>query len=159
MLILGIDPGPIKSGWALWQPGYKVLNSAQENGGAWDNERFLNVCRYAPSLANIDLVVVERIVIYQASADTIHNTIVHYGRLLEIFDQRDATVMLLKRCEITKALGVKGGKGSKDSKVREKLQEIVGPTGNKRKPGPTYGVTGHSWQALGAAVAGYRLTS
>ncbi len=158
MLILGIDPGSTKSGWALWQPGRKVHASGNEPGGAWENERFINACRTAPSLDNIDLVVIERIVIYQASTDDIHNTIVYYGRLIEVLNQRGANVMLLKRSEICKILGISGGKGSRDAKVTARMKEIVGDPGTKKEPGPAYGVSGHSWQALSAAVAGYKQT-
>ncbi|NEZ65581.1 hypothetical protein D0962_22965 [Leptolyngbyaceae cyanobacterium CCMR0082] len=155
MLVLGIDPGNTKSGWALWQPGYKVHVSAKDDGGAMWNDRLLAACRTSPSLSNVDLIVIERMVIYQASQDTIHDTIVFYGRLVEIFSQRGATVKLVKRSDVRSHFGIPGGKGSVDSKVIKALKQRIGEPGTKQNPGPTFGVTGHSWQALAAAVTGY----
>ena len=155
MLVLGIDPGNTKSGWALWQPGYKVHASARDDGGAMWNNALLKACRTSPSLNDIDLVVIERMVIYQASQDTIHDTIVFYGRLIEIFAQRKATVKLVKRSDVRSHFRISGGKGSVDSKVIKAVKQGIGESGTKQNPGPTFGVTGHSWQALAAAVTGY----
>ena len=155
VLVLGIDPGSSKSGWALWEPGRKVHASAKDDGGAMYNDRLLHACRTSAGLANIDLVVIERMVIYQRSMDTIHDTIVYYGRLIEVLNQRGAEFVLVKRSEVCSHLSIATGKGSRDSKVIETVKHIVGSPGTKSAPGPTYGVTGHSWQALGAAIAGY----
>ena len=155
MLILGIDPGNTKSGWVLWQPGVKVHASAKDDGGAMWNERLLSACRTSPSLKTIDLIVIERMVIYQADMGTIHDTIVFYGRLIEIFSQRGAEVLLVKRSDVRSHFKIPGGKGSVDAKVTAAVKQCVGEPGTKQAPGPTYGVTGHSWQALAAAITGY----
>lgn len=41
---------------------------------------------------------------------------------------------------------------AKDSAVREALIDRIGPVGNKKDPGPTFGVAGDMWAALAVAV-------
>ena len=66
-------------------------------------------------------------------------------------------LVLLYRREVLRILGVTGGSGA-DSRVRGAMIERHGgdratAQGNKRAPGPLYGVSSHAWQALGLAVA------
>jgi hypothetical protein len=60
-------------------------------------------------------------------------------------------VQMVRRVDVKKELTGTGA--SKDPQVRAALIDRVGPTGTKKTPGPTYGVSGHGWAAL--AVAWY----
>ena len=67
------------------------------------------------------------------------------------------TIGTLYRREILSALDIKGGTGA-DKRVRARMIELHGgekrvAVGSKACPGPLYGVSVHSWQALGAVIA------
>jgi len=139
-MILAIDPGTHKSGYVLFDEG-RVITS-----GVMDNHDLLKIIRDS----NADQFAVEKFVSYgSAVGQECFDTCVWIGRFVEAWIEPDE-VMLIPRRDVKRFVC---GKGKwDDSDVREHLIARLGDPGNKKAPGPTYGVTSHAWAALGVAV-------
>jgi len=145
---IGIDPGTTKSGWAM-------ISGTDAWGGVDDNEGLLEELRgpWTDGEDPCPIIAIERL---RGSGRAVGfetiQTIEWVGRFVEAHNQATGLMpVLLTRHEILKALGVTRGSGSADSRVRARLIAIYGEPGSKSKPGPTYGITGHAWQALAVA--------
>lgn len=141
MQVLGIDPGTLQSGYCLYDNG-KVVSS-----GVMPNEDLLKIIADDRS----DMLAIENIVSYGnvVGAETFQ-TCRWIGRFQQAWGCPEE-VLLVKRADVKKALGLPGS--SKDKDVNAALLSRIGPKGTKREPGPTYGVVSHAWAALGVAVA------
>lgn len=159
--ILAIDPGPVQSGWLLWDgPHQRPLRF-----GISPNEELVGSLRSqlrsgdqhgAPDVVAIELI--EPRYGIQMGWSTL-DTARWVGRFQEA--ARPVRVALLKRSEILRHLGVvtsprKGEKRvSADSGVRQALLDRFGGTkakGTKAAPGPLYGMTADMYSALAIAV-------
>jgi hypothetical protein len=142
-VIFAIDPGTTQSGWVLLQGG-KVLDS-----GVDDNHDLL---RWVKSGQRADVLAIETM---QATYGTVGRdtikTMMWAGRFQQAWANPEA-VKLISR-QAVKAAVCNGNTKASDAGVRQALLEIVGPSGRKKKPGPTYGVVSHAWAALAVAVA------
>jgi hypothetical protein len=148
--ILAIDPGPLKSGWVILED--KQVTAA----GVWDNERLVDLLGNAAEecdehLLNAwDDVAIEMIASYGMPVGReVFQTCVWIGRYIQASDYPDV-VLLVERMQVK--LTLCGNTRAKDSNVRQALIDLLGPPGTKAKPGPTYGVHGDAWAALGVAV-------
>lgn len=154
MRILAIDPGPVKSGFVLYN-GFKVI----EAGHIDNNELFA----YIDGLDLEDDCAIEMIASYgMAVGKDVFETCVWIGRYIEFYwskfgrepkrvFRKDVKMFL---CGTTKA---------KDTNVRMAIIDLfqmyepkgggMNPTvGTRKQPGPLYGIASHSWAALGVAV-------
>lgn len=151
MRILAIDPGPVKSGFVLFN-GQQVLKS-----GCLENEKVL------PLINEMDLgdmVAIEMIASYgMAVGKEVFETCVWIGRFMQFSIEyfKTGTTLVYRKdvkmflCGTTKA---------KDANVRQALIDMFEPIGGgktpqigtKSQPGPLYGVSSHAWPALGVAV-------
>jgi len=41
---------------------------------------------------------------------------------------------------------------AKDTNIRQALIDMIGPQGKKSCPGPTFGMSSHTWAALAVAI-------
>jgi hypothetical protein len=153
VIVLGIDPGPEFSGVVVYDCEGKAVMVADKSA---DVAAVLGaVSKWAPGE---DVVVaIERMQSYGIAGGSLLDTARTAGRLEQRALDCGATVVLLYRREVLKALDVTG-KGNRDSLVRQRMIEIHGGTteaavGKKANQGPLYGVSGHAWQALAVAVA------
>ena len=143
MRILAIDPGPRKSAYVVWNTENQVIEEME----IYDNGEL--ICIFACELF-YDVLVIEKITLYQKVNNDVHDTIVWYGRFLEACD-RNIGCHFIPRSEILKHF-CPGVKGAGDSSVRAALIDRLGKPGRKDNPGITYGVKYDLWQALAVAI-------
>ena len=147
--IMAIDPGTTQSGWCVLDDGRVVDSGVSENFKVL--ERVLIVGGYVSSgLAEPVALAIER---FEARGmpigDESIETILWTGRFRQAWHAPDEVVMV-KRSAVKLALC--GTSKAKDANIRQALIDRLGPTGTKKAPGSTYGVTSHAWAALAVAV-------
>ena len=145
MKILGIDPGTVQSGWAIFDTATKdVIDS-----GVVDNELL------AADLDNYDCdhIAIE---VFEARGMPIGEdsikTILFTGRIMQIAFQQFSVSRVISVRRSAVKLHLCGSPKAKDANIRQALIDLLGPPGKKSVPGPTYGVTSHGWAALAVAV-------
>jgi hypothetical protein len=144
---IGIDPGTTKSGWATISLDGRVTGDIRTNEDVLARLYWLGVGLGSPSVAIERLRGLGKAIGFETI-----QTIEWVGRFAEARHRGTGQMpVLLTRHEILKALGVTRGSGSADSRVRSRLIAIYGEPGTAKNPGPTYGITGHAWQALAVA--------
>lgn len=148
--ILAIDPGPVVSGWVLFDSDTeKVL----ANGNETPTSQVLGMCEMGLVAGDIpfDTVACEMIASYgMAVGKSVFDTCVQIGRISHSREMQGGRVRLVTRsqaknhtCHSPKA---------KDANVRQALIDRFGDVGTKGHPGPLYGVAKHAWAALAVAV-------
>jgi hypothetical protein len=144
MKILAIDPGPVSSCvLALhdgrvedWQDltNYVLIDSLREGMGV-----------------SSDLIAIEMIACYGMPVGAeVFETCCMIGRIEECAERNLVPTRRVFRKDIK--LHLCGTPRAKDGNVRQALIDRLGSPGTKKAPGPTYGVSGHAWAALAAAV-------
>jgi hypothetical protein len=144
-VVLAIDPGPIQSGIARFD-GERVLFA-----GVLPNEDVLKIVADDRS----DLLAIEK---FMASGQSLGNESLDTVRWEERFRLSSGDpdmVRMVPRLSVKKVLGLSQRDG--DKQVNARLAELIGPKGTKAAPGPCFGVSSHSWAALGVAYAALRL--
>ena len=151
MRILAIDPGPVKSGYVVFN-GYCVIES-----GHIDNQEILQ------QINLLDLneeLAIEMIASYgMAVGKDVFETCVWIGRFVQHYVEwfgKEPKRVFRKDVKMT----ICGTTRAKDANVRQSLIDMFpaaggGSTpqiGTKKQPGPLYGVSSHAWPALGVAV-------
>lgn len=154
--ILGIDPGSEASGWVVLDNHENiVLASAQEKEGRTPNDillRHLQVHQGSPFwLSKVQQAGIEKITLYQRADNNVHDTILWYGRFMQVLAGRGIPVLLHPRQKVFSFL-CPGVQKTSDAAINAAIKDRLGPPGTKKNPGPTYGVKGHSWQALSVAM-------
>lgn len=138
MRIIAIDPGPAESAEVWWEGGRVVLAKKIPSADVLS----------APHCW-ADLVAIEMIASYgMAVGREVFETCVWIGRYVE---RAGATpTRRITRGEVKMHLC--HSMRAKDGNIRQALIDKLGPPGTKKNPGPTYGVSGDMWAALGVAV-------
>ena len=161
MLILGIDPGPNASGVVVYDSVARRVIHSDKTATETDIGLLL-IPTHKFRLAHI---IIERPAAMgpmgAGKVGHMLDTAWAAGRLEAIAERANSTgttVHTLTRREVVRHLGVMSGKGSADARVRAACIADHGGTqraavGVKREPGPLYGVSSHSWQALGLVLA------
>lgn len=142
MIILALDPGPEKTGWVIYD-GKSVLHA-----GIMPNAVVL---ADLPSRnAKDERLVVEMIASYGMPVGReVFETCVWIGRFIQAWPRPDE-VRFVYRKDVK--LELCGSTKAKDANIRQALIDRVGAPGTKKAPGPTYGLSGDMWAALGVAV-------
>jgi len=146
--VLGIDPGPKGkgSGMVLANKDRLILSTQIET-------KFVDVC---PSM---DAVVIEMVSSYgMAVGMSTFQTLIEAGRLVQIAMRTGVPVYLVPRQQIKVVLC--GTAQAKDANIRQAILDRYAPTGGgstpvvgtKKEPGPLYGMKGHGWAAMAAAM-------
>lgn len=146
-VVLALDPGPVQTGWAMYD-GARVIDS-----GVLSNGEVLDELAETPHCArqwqiSASLLAIEMIASYgMAVGKDVFETCVWIGRFMQaariecrLIYRKDVKLHL---CGTTKA---------KDTNIRQALIDKIGAPGVKANPGPTYGVKSHAWPALAVAV-------
>lgn len=156
MKILAIDPGPETCGVVLYDAAaQKVL----EFDKACPVEDALQRIRRAAALNElIDRVACERVSSTGIGSATLYQTAEVFGQFKERARRHGFRFVGLYRRDVLRELDLLGARGNRDSAVRLRMIEMHGGTkakaiGLKKSPGPLHGISSHSWQALGLAVA------
>ncbi len=138
--ILAIDPGTTSSGLVVFEAG-RVLRS-----GIHNNEFILHTIRESRA----DVLAIEMIASYGMPVGReVFETCVWIGRMVETW-REPYDVLMVYRKDVK--LHLCGTAKAKDPNIRQALLDKVGPAGTKKAPGPTYGVSSHTWAALAVAV-------
>ena len=146
MVIVGIDPGPEESAFVLWD-GKAVLRS-----GNMRNDLLVNALPDGLMVLTEDVsyIAIEQIRGFGVLAgDKLFDTCFWTGRFVQAWGERYCRLVPRKKA-IAHLCGT-GARGN-DRFVREALIARLGPPGTKKAPGPTYGLSGHTWPALAVAV-------
>jgi hypothetical protein len=142
-MILALDPGPEQTGWVVYDGG------RVESAGISPNQIMLErifISRFPEDCA----LAIEMIASYgmPVGRETFE-TCVWVGRFIQAWPRPDE-VRLIYRKDVK--LELCGSAKAKDANIRQALIDRVGKPGTKKEPGPTYGVSGDMWAALGVAV-------
>lgn len=155
MLILAIDPGNKQSGWCLYDNRRSHVHSSGvlENGELLQAVEAEHAFDYPP-----DILAIEMIASYGMPVGReVFETCVWIGRFMQAWSVPE-DVRLVYRKDVKMHLC--GTMKAKDANIRQAIIDLFpadggGKTpqiGTKSNPGPLYGVTSHSWPALGVAI-------
>lgn len=151
--VIAIDPGNEQSAWCELKEGLPVAHGKEPNLEVLHSLRYAVATRQWPRNA---LLAVEMIASYgMAVGREVFDTCLWIGKFVEAWESRGGQTVLVYRkdvklhhCETTRAT---------DSNIRAALIDRFGPgklvaIGNKKKPGPLYGLKGDEWSALAVAL-------
>lgn len=139
--LLGIDPGPEQSGWAILD-----LDGVHRSG-VDTNDIVLNLVGQWTA-KDKGPVAIEMIASYgMAVGADVFRTCVWIGRYHQI---HGGCALLIPRMDVKMHLC--HNSRAKDANIRQALIDKLGPPGTRANPGPTYGVKSHAWAALAVAV-------
>jgi hypothetical protein len=149
-MIFAIDPGNEQSAWVLYDEQNKLpIEFAKE-----PNDVVLERLRQHKESANE--LAVEMIASYGMSVgQTIFDTCVWVGRYSQLWEELGGQTTKVFRQSVK--LHLCGATRAKDSNVRQAIMDRYGSDkkiaiGNKKNPGPLYGVVADIWAALGVAI-------
>lgn len=139
--LLAIDPGNVESGFVI----VDARNWIQDKGIV-PNEQMLDIVRnWAEDL------MIEKITSYGMSVgQSIFETVFWAGRFYEAAGAA-STRGRISRSDVKKWLC--HSTAAKDKNVNQRLLDLWGPKGTKNAPGPTHGMAGDMWAALGVVAA------
>lgn len=148
MIWFAVDPGTTQSGWVLFD-GTKILDS-----GVHDNH---DLRRWIEAGQGADRFAIETFqAMGMAVGKEVFETCIWVGRFIECWREPDQ-VRRVYRSQVKQFLCRSAR--AKDANIRQALIDLIGPTGTKRQPGPTYGVSSHAWSALAVAVTAAAMES
>jgi hypothetical protein len=145
MRILGIDPGPEHSAYVLWESG------SVRDAGFIDNEALRHYLR-SIEVRESDQCAIETITGYgMPVGKETFGTCIWIGIFQECWSRRsEHRAILVPRKEIK--LHHCHSSRAKDANVRQALLDKYGRPGTKKRPGATYGLSGHLWAAFAVAT-------
>lgn len=149
-LLLAIDPGPVVSGWVLFDLETKTV---QESGSASPTKDVVSMCEMgaSPGGRDFDAVACEMIGCYgMAVGKEVFETCLQIGRICHAREMQGASAHLITRMQVKTNLC--NSARAKDPNVRQALLDRFGEVGTKKTPGPLFGVSSHAWAALGVAA-------
>lgn len=146
MKVLAIDPGTEQSAYVLWD-GVSILDK-----GIVPNRDILYGIYEGRWVA--DACYIEQVASYgMAVGETTFRTVYWYGRFAEAWyvnSEPAQEAALVPRKEIVRHHCFSNK--ATDANVRQALIDRIGPQGKKKEPGPTFGISSHTWSALAIAV-------
>lgn len=152
--ILAIDPGPAESAWLIYDPSTRRPRAASKV----PNAALLSELPALAGSADTGLrrgVAIEMIASYgMAVGREVFETCLWIGRFMQAVSPE--AVRLVYRQEVK--LHLCRSARAKDANIRQALIDSIGPRGTKKEPGPTYGLSGDCWSALGVAVTAAETT-
>ena len=149
--ILAVDPGPVHSGYAVWDGS--VVASGSEVTNARLLAETLPIILAQPRDARGIVLAIERGACYGAPVgDTVLETVDLSGRLDEWWQTTGQEAVRVRYSDV--ALHHCLSRRAKESQVRQALLDRFGAPGVKRDPGVLYGVMGtpHARSALAVCV-------
>lgn len=147
-MIIAIDPGSEQSAYVEYYKDGRV-----HSFGKRPNEELINwdVLRYSGKLSN-SFLAIEMIASYGMPVGaSVFDTCVWIGRFIQAWN---GPYELVYRRDVK--LHLCGQARAKDGNVRQAIIDRFGgkekAIGRKASPGPLYGVSGDTWQALAVAI-------
>ena len=151
MKVLAIDPGPVVSGWVLFDSdAQRVLEAGKEDPTS-DVLEFVRRGE-TPGGRSWEMVACEMIASYgmPVGAD-VFETCVQIGRLMEVWESTTGGHVVRVKRQKAKLLLCQSSR-AKDANVSQALKDRFGEVGTAKNPGPLFGVAKHAWAALAVAV-------
>jgi hypothetical protein len=146
VIVLGIDPGPVQSGFAWFRDGVVSEAGVLLNGG------LLCLVESEPQDSGAVLAIETMQASYSATIGaSVIDTLRWVGRYQQAWHSPESVILITRQA--VKAALCNGNVRANDAGVRAALIDKIGPPGTKGDPGPTYGVTSHAWAALAVAWA------
>lgn len=145
-VVFAIDPGPTESAFVVWDG-----TSLRDFGKLPNNEMLHRLI--AAAQGECTELAVERVRGYgMAVGKEVFETCEWGGRFMQAWEllADNPIASWLERRSVK--LWLCGTCTAKDKNIRQALIDRVGPQGRKKSQGPTYGVSGDVWAALGVAV-------
>ena len=143
-MILAIDPGPMKSGWVLYESGHVVESGVTENNEILDMFPFF--------AARADAMAVEMVASYGMTVGReTFETVLWTGRFVQHWVNLAAKRCLKVYRQDAKRCVCKTHKAT-DADIRAALIDRLGEVGTAKQRGPLYGVKSHAWAALAVAL-------
>ena len=146
MMILAIDPGPVKSAWVVYDP-----DSPEPiiQAGIEENDDLILRALNEEFEIEIDEVVIEMVASYgMAVGASVFETCVTIGRFVQLFTRLPVNMMYRKDVKMHLCHSMR----AKDANIRQAIIDRLGPPGTKKNPGKTFGVKADIWAALACAV-------
>lgn len=149
MRTFAVDPGTTQSGWVLLDDGRIVDCGIHPNH---------DVLRWVQAGQQAHMLAIEMVASYgMAVGREVFETVRWIGRFQQAWAEPD-NVRLVYRREVK--LYLCGTAAAKDPNVRQALLDLYPTTGGgatpqvgtKSQPGPLYGMSSHTWPALGVAL-------
>lgn len=151
MIIMAIDPGPTESAWVMYEPNERTLINF---GHASNASALVNVAWLVKQPLRPIALAIEMVASFGMPVGReIFETCLWAGRFVQKLDHEELTFLYYRK-EIVRHLC--GTDRAKDANVRQAMLDRFGPgkqlaVGNKKAPGPLYGVSGDVWSALAIA--------
>ena len=152
-IVISLDPGPVDTAWVTVEsPTLRIVDH-----GFQPNVEILGLltCVFTDSAMYMSpqpVIACEMVQSFGMSVGaSVFETVYWIGR----FNQKACDLSLpfhrifrkdikMHLCQSMRA---------KDANIRQALIDKLGPQGKKSSPGPTYGISKHSWAALAVGVA------
>ncbi len=153
MVVLAVDPGPLTSGYALWDADARRV---MESGSDTPNDELRTIILPA-ALGLLTAVpgsqfAIERVACYgRPVGDPVFETVFFSGRLAEWWETATG-VPAIRRTFSDVALHFCHSRHAKESHVRQVLLDRFGGKGTTARPGPFYSVSGHAWSAAALGI-------
>lgn len=149
--VFAIDPGPQQSGYVVWDNSTSKLIAS----GVWPNAEILKL---QADCCQIDhaFLAIEMIESFgMAVGKEVFETVLWVGRFQQAWPKPEE-VRLVYRKEVKRLLC--GTTRATSANIRQALIDRFGSgeaIGNKKTPGPLYGVKSHAWSALAVAITAW----
>jgi len=148
MKIIGIDPGPDKSGWVIWDHSTGNVCDRGTNINA-----YLLYCML-PSLLQVhtlSFAAIEGLACYgRTVGKAVFQSAYMIGALAHMLSMHSKGVFIIPYAEKSKYFV--GSRSSNDAAIRAYLRDHYGEKGTSKKPGPFYGIVNHEWEAAATAI-------
>lgn len=148
MRYFAIDPGPERSGWCAYDPGNMIVL----NGGIDENEHVKNILR---SWGECDTLIECYLASYNVRyiGATVVNTVLWTGRFLEASCGCGRSAHLIHEPDVRLVLC--GNKRAKETQMRQRVRDILGPLPTKKQPSKHWAIrpTSHVWSAVALCLA------
>ncbi len=155
MNILGIDPGPQKSAWVLYNGKIPLEFGIDDN--------IIMAASLQCLCVGADRVAIEMVASYgMPVGKDVFETCVWIGRFMERIWQAGPSMPISHIYRKDIKMNLCHNMRAKDSNIRQALIDRFGPgkdkaIGKKATPGPLYGIKADEWAALAVAVTYYDL--
>ena len=152
MVLFGIDPGTVESGYVV----FNSENMEVVDSGVIGNEELLHLSAWD----NADIICIEMVASYgQAVGKTTFETVLWIGRFVQTAVYKDKEYKLLYKKKDTNPT-LCFSSYVKDTHIRQAILDMFPATGGgsvpqkgtKAQPGPLYGVSSHAFSALAVAL-------
>jgi hypothetical protein len=145
-MIIAIDPGPTESALIVWDGVSVCLKNKM------DNESVLAIVRDIGADQH-NICVIEQIASYgMAVGAEVFETCFWSGRFAEAFGAVRVNRITRSEVKIHLCHSMRARDGNVRRAVIDRFGGKVAAIGNKKAPGPLYGISGDCWAALAVAV-------